>query len=314
MEEDKENTEKWDKFYEVFATNLKLGVLNDPQNKTRLSKLLRFSSAKNPDKKISFEDYVENMKKGQEDIYYLGGETLESIRDSPLLEGLTKRGYDVLLLTEPIDEYCIGSLGKFDGKFTFTDISKEGIKLSASEEEKLNELKQQFEPLTDYLKEALSEKVSKVQVSLKLAKAPCVIVAQSWGYSANMERIMKAQALRDDRFTAPISGKRVLEINPRHPIIKRLLEIVENEVTDDKTKDVAHVLYDTAVLNSGYALTEPSELTGRINKMMANSMEIDPDEVAEEEVFEEEVEDEVEEDENDLENDFEQEFDEHEEL
>jgi len=314
MEGDKENPEKWDKFYEVFGTNLKLGILNDPQNKTRLSKLLKFSSAKNPDKKITFEEYVENMKKGQEDIYYLGGETLESIRDSPLLEGLTKRGYDVLLLTEPIDEYCVGSLGKYDGKFTFTDISKEGIKLSASEEEKLNELKQQFEPLTDYLKEALSEKVSKVQVSLKLAKAPCVIVSQSWGYSANMERIMKAQALRDERFSAPISGKRVLEINPRHPIIKRLLEIVENEGIDDKTNDVAHVLYDTAVLNSGYALTEPSELTGRINKMMATSMEIDPDAVAEEEVFEEEVEDEVEEDENDLENDFEQEFDEHEEL
>jgi len=222
---------------------------------------------------------------------------LESIQNSPLLEGLTKRGYDVLLLPEPIDEYCLGTLGKYDGKFTFTDISKEGVKLSSSEEKKLETLKEQYEPLTDYLQEALSEKVSKVQLSLKLAKAPCVIVAQSWGYSANMERIIKAQALRDEKVAAPVGGKRVLEINPHHPIIKRLLEIVENSGADDGTKDVAHVLYDTAVLNSGYALNEPKDLTGRINKMMATSMEIDPEAEIEEEIFEEDTEDEVSDDE-----------------
>jgi len=294
LADNKEHPEKWDKFYEAFSTSLKLGILHDSQNKTRLSKLLRFHSAKNGEKKISLEEYIEKMKKGQEVIYYLGGETLESVQNSPLLEGLTKRGYDVLLLPDPIDEYCISSLGKYDGKFAFTDISKEGLKLSASEEEKLKNLNEDFSPLTEYLKAVLSDKVSKVQVSNKLAKVPCVIVSQSWGYSANMERIMKAQALKDDRHSAHLSGKRVLEINPRHPIIKRLLELVQTDNTDNTTDDVANVLYDTAVLNSGYSVTNPSELTGRLNKMVASVMDVDPNEEAEEELFEEEFEAEAE--------------------
>eukprot|EP01123_Difflugia_compressa_P000885 TRINITY_DN10_c0_g2_i1.p1 TRINITY_DN10_c0_g2~~TRINITY_DN10_c0_g2_i1.p1 ORF type:complete len:797 (-),score=209.33 TRINITY_DN10_c0_g2_i1:128-2518(-) len=287
LADDKDNEEKWNKFYDTFATNIKLGVLQDTQNKTRLSKLLRFITAKNSEKKISVEEYIENMKKNQKDIYYLGGETLESIKNSPLLEGLTKRGYDVLLLPEPIDEYCISSLGKYDGKFSFVDISKEGLKLSDAEEERLKELNTKFEPLSNYLKDVLQDKVSKVQVSNKLSKAPCAIVAQSWGYSANMERILKAQALKDDRYLSPMAGKRVLEINPYHPIVKKLLQLVEEEQTNDDTRDVAHVLYDTAVLNSGYALTEPADLTGRINRMMSTSLEVDPDAQIEEEQIEE---------------------------
>jgi len=288
--EDEETKQKWNKFYEAFSTNLKLGVLNDPQNKTRLSKLLRFNSAKHPDEKISIEQYIEKMKKGQEDIYYLGGETLESIKNSPILQGLTKRGYDVLLLSEPIDEYCVASVGKYDGKFAFKDISKEGLKLSEKEEDQLKELGTKFEPVTNYLKEILSDKVSKVQISNKLSKAPSAILSQSWGYSANMERIMKAQALRDERYMAPVGGKRVLEINPKHPILLRLLELVESGQTDETTADVAHVLYDTAVLNSGYAITDPSELTSRVHKIISSSMNIDPSaEVEEEEFVEEEV-------------------------
>jgi len=290
LADDKENTEKWDKFYKAYSTNLKLGVINDSTNKVRLSKLLRFRSAKNPDEFISLEQYVEKMKKGQEEIFYLGGETLESIKSSPLLEGLIKRGYDVLLLPEPIDEYTVGTLGKYDEKFSFKDISKEGLKLSESEEEKLKELSTEFEPVTEYLKDVLVERVSKVQVSNKLAKAPCAILSQTWGHSANMERIMKAQALRDDRYNIPSGGKRVLEINPRHPIIKRLLTLVNDGNTDDATEDIAHVLYDVAVLNSGYSLAEPAELTGRINKLMAVSLDVDPELEVEEEVFEEEVE------------------------
>jgi len=226
------------------------------------------------------------MKKGQEEIFYLGGETLDSIKSSPLLEGLIKRGYDVLLLPEPIDEYTVSTLGKYDDKFSFKDISKEGLKLSESEEEKLKQLSVDFEPVTNYLKDVLQDKVLKVQISNKLANAPCAILSQSWGYSANMERIMKAQALRDDRYSIPSGGKRVLEINPRHPIIKRLLTLVSDSNTDDATEDIAHVLYDVAILNSGYSLNEPADLTGRINKLVALSLDIDNLEV-EEEVFEE---------------------------
>jgi len=229
------------------------------------------------------------MKKGQKEIFYLGGETLESIQSSPIVEGLTKRGYDVLLLPEPIDEYCVSSLGKYDEKFTFKDVSKEGVKLSEKEEEKLAALNTEYEPVTEYLKEVLSEKVSKVQVSNKLAKSPCAILSQSWGYSENMERILKAQALKDERYSVP-GGKRVLEINPRHPIVKRLLTLVKDGNTDDSTADVAHVLYDIALLNSGYSLTEPADLTGRVNKLMSVSLNVDPTLEPEEEVFEEEPE------------------------
>jgi len=289
MADDEENKEKWDTFYKTFSTSLKLGVLNDQANKNRISKLLRFHSARN-DALVSLESYIEKMKKGQTDIYYLGGETLESIKASPLLEGLLKRGYDVLLLPEPIDEYTIGALGKYDGKFTFTDISKEGLKLSATEEERLKEYTEKFSVLTDYLKNTLSDRVSKVSVSTKLVNVPCVIVSQSWGYSANMERILKAQALKDDRYSTYMTGKRVLEINPRHPIIKKLLEVVESAAEDETTVDIVNVLYDTSILNSGYAIASPSEVSGRINKLLASALQVDPSAEVEEEVFEEEEE------------------------
>jgi len=282
LSENPEKKEKWDKFYEAFSTNLKLGVINDPQNKTRLSKLLRFNTSKNHTEKTSLEDYVEKMKKGQKEIFYLGGETLESITASPLLERLTKRGYNVLLLPEPIDEYCINSLGKYDGKFPFQDISKEGLQLGAAEEEKIKEYTTQFEPLTNYLVEELRGKISKVQISSRLAKTPAAIVSSTWGYSANMERIMKAQALKDTRFQSPMEGQRIMEINPLHPVIRKLLSVVEEGQQNKDTSDVVHILYNTAVLNSGYALSDPKDLTGRVSKLVASSLQIDPDEEVEE--------------------------------
>jgi len=257
---------------------------------------LRFYTAKNTENQISFEEYVDNMKKGQKEIYYLGGKTKETILQSPLLERLTKRGYDVILMPDPVDEYCISTLGKYDGKFTFMDISKEGLKLEG-EEEKLKNLKEEYEPLCDYLKEVLDEKVSKVQISNKLTKTPSALVSSTYGYSANMERIFKAQALRDQRYMSIIGGKRVLEINPRHPMIKKLLEDVKNGETSEVSEDAANVLYDTAVLNSGYGLENPKDLTERVLRMVANNLEVDPDAEVVEEVFEDEEEEEEEDEE-----------------
>jgi len=258
--------------------------------------LLRFYTAKNTENQISLEEYVENMKKGQKEIYYLGGETKETILQSPLLERLTKRGYDVILMPDPVDEYCISTLGKYDGKFTFLDVSKEGLKLEG-EEEKFKNLKEEYEPLCDYLKEVLDEKVSKVQISNKLTKTPSALVSSTYGYSANMERIFKAQALRDQRYMSIIGGKRVLEINPRHPMIKKLLEDVKNGETSEVSEDAANVLYDTAVLNSGYGLENPKDLTERVLRMVANNLEVDPDAEVVEEVFEDEEEEEEEDEE-----------------
>jgi heat shock protein beta len=311
-----ENPEKYEKFYKAFGTNIKLGIINDPQNKTRLSKLLRFYTANNPETLVSLEEYVEKMKKSQKEIYYLGGETKSSILQSPLLERLTKRGHDVLLLSEPVDEYMVGTLGKYDGKFSLTDISKEGLKLDGEDEEKQKNLKEEFSPLCDYLKEALSEKVSKVEISTKLTKSPCAIVTSSYGYSANMERILKAQALRDKRYMGAAGGKRVLEINPRHPTIRKLLEQVKNDETGEATKDIANVLYDSAVLNSGYGLEKPQDLTNRLLKLVSSNLQIDPNEEVEEEVFEEEEpeEEELDEDVEDDEDEEEKKEEEHEEL
>lgn len=284
--------ELWDKFWDKYSTNIKLGVVQDTTNRTRLSKLVRFQHAKDPKgKPITFDQYVEKMKKGQEEIYYLGGESKEQVLSSPLLERLLKRGYDVLLLTAPIDEYCVNILGKFDGKYTFVDVSKEGLKLKDEDQEELKKTQEEFQPLSDALKKTLEDKVLKVEVSTRLTKTPSALVATSWGYSANMERIMKAQALKDDTYSTRLGGKRVLEINARHPIVKKLLQQVKDGKEEDPAfVDVAHVLYDTAVLNSGYALNEPTDLTTRINRMVSLSLNLDPNEQPEEETFVEEPE------------------------
>jgi len=207
-----------------------------------------------------------------------------------------------LIMPDPVDEYTASTLGKYDGKFALVDISKDGLKLEGEDKEKLQSIKDEYQPLTDYLKTVLEDKVSKVEVSNKLTKSPSALVSSTYGYSANMERIMKAQALRDKRYQSTIGGKRVLEINPRHPMIKKLLADVNNDETNEQTEDAANTLYDTAVLNSGYGLEKPKDLTDRVLRMVAKNLKVDPDaeveeEVIEEEVEEEEVEEEVEEEE-----------------
>eukprot|EP01121_Diplochlamys_sp_Union-15-3_P016224 TRINITY_DN5482_c0_g2_i2.p1 TRINITY_DN5482_c0_g2~~TRINITY_DN5482_c0_g2_i2.p1 ORF type:complete len:693 (+),score=171.87 TRINITY_DN5482_c0_g2_i2:350-2428(+) len=274
------NEEKYKEFYDNFSTNLKLGIVEDSANRTRLSKLLRFYSYKHEDKPISFSDYVDEMKEGQEGIYFLGGETIESVRTSPLLEKLVKKGYDVFLMTEPIDEYCMQVLDKYDGKIKFVNVGKEDLKLEEKEKDKLKNLEEEFKPLTDYLKKILSTRVTKVKVSNRLTSTPAALVSSSWGMSANMERIWKSQALSDQRARKQYSystGQKILEINPYHPIIKNLLSRISNDDEDPRAEDAASVLYDAAVLNSGYALDEPTEFASRVHKMLAVSLNLDPD-------------------------------------
>jgi HSP90 family molecular chaperone len=191
-------------------------------------------------------------------------------------------------MSEPIDEYTASVLGKYDGKFELVDISKDGLKLEGEDEEKLKNFKDEFQPLCEYLTSVLSDKVSKVEVSSRLTKSPAALVSSTYGYSANMERIIKAQALKDKRYIGNLGGKRVLEINPRHPIIKKLLEEVNNDETNEKSEDVANVLYDSAILNSGYALEKPRDLTERVLKIVSLNLNIDPDAEVEEEIFPEE--------------------------
>lgn len=280
-----ENKEKWDEFYRKYHTQLKLGVVQDRPNMHRIAKLLQFPTAKTPTgEMISFEKYVESMKEGQDKIYYLGGESLEVLRQSPLLERIVKRGYDVFLLPDPIDEYAVGSLEKYDEKYQFVDISKDGLTLDEDDASLQASLEAQFEPLITYLKNQFSEKLSKVSISMRLTQSPVAIVSGQYGYSANMERIIKAQALKDDRYF-PTNQKKVLEINPRHPIVKKMLDEVVSSGGSDSTADAARILYDVALLNSGFSLQDPTSLSGSVNRMVALALGVDPNATPEEEVF-----------------------------
>jgi molecular chaperone HtpG len=218
-----ENQEDYKKFYEQFSKNLKLGIHEDQANRTKLADLLRFHTSKSGEDLISFKDYIQRMKEGQKDIFYLTGESRAQVAHSPFLEALRKRGYEVLYLVDPIDEYMVQQLKDYDGK-KLKSCSKEGLDLEETEEEKKQkeEEKARFEPLCKLMKDVLGDKVEKVVVSNRIDESPCVLVTGEYGWTANMERIMKAQALRDSSMTSYMISKKTMEINPNNPIIQEL--------------------------------------------------------------------------------------------
>jgi len=280
-EKSEEAKAKWDQFYNNYSTNLKLGVIEDRINKHRLSKLLRFHSSK-VDKLTSLDDYVSRMKEKQEQIYYIGGQDVDTLAGSPLVERLLKRGYEVLYLIEPIDEYLAPGIGSYDGKYPMVNVGREGLKLEADQEdeEKLNE---QFKDVVDFLKAHHSGKLEKVVISNRLTKSPSALVSNSWGYTANMERIVRAQALGDSKSSnLSKTAKKVMEINPRHPIIKELNQRIQADPEDPVAKDTADLLYDTAALHSRFSLDEPSKFAERIHRMMKLSLQIPIDAEADE--------------------------------
>jgi HSP90 family molecular chaperone len=250
-------------------------MIEDSANRARLSKLLRFTSSKSDGEAISLEQYIARMKKGQTKIYYIAGESEELLKSSPLLERLTRRGYEVLYWTDPLDEYMASSFTEFDGK-KLINISKEGdLEIESEEEkEKEKELAEEFKDLAEYLKKTLSKKISKAVVSSRLAKSPSAIVSSGYGYTANMERILKAQALNQQQSTY-MAPRKVMEINPRHPIIQELHRRVAASEDDPDAKVIAEVLYDTAALNSGFSIDDPSDFATRIHRMMKLSLQLD---------------------------------------
>jgi len=286
---DGEDTETWQKFYKSYSQFLKVGAIKDTANRARILKLLRWNSAKSSAKTIGFEEYVKNMKEGQKDIYFLGGENKEMLLNSPLLERIVKRGYDVLLFTDPIDEYLATNIQKYE-THQLVDISKEGLKLDDDDKEALQAYTEEYKPLTTYLKELLAKDISSVEISMRLSSSPSALVSAQWGVSANMERILKAQALGDKsegRAAQLMMSKKVLEINPRHPIIKQLLVTVQAGSQTDETKNVAMLLLDSASIASGGSFKDPSAVVKRLNTIIAQSLGVDPLAVPEEEVFEE---------------------------
>lgn len=282
-----------EKFWKEFGTNIKLGVIEDHSNRTRLAKLLRFQTSHSESVLSSLEQYVERMKEKQDKIYFMAGTSRKEAESSPFVETLLRKGYEVIYLTEPVDEYCIQALPEFDGK-RFQNVAKEGVKFDESDKtkEKREALEKEFEPLTTWLKDkALKDKIEKAILSQRLTKSPCALVASQYGWSGNMERIMKAQAYQTGKDISTnyyASQKKTLEINPKHPLVKQMLKRVNDDAEDQTASDLAVVLYETATLRSGYQLADTKAYSERIERMLRISMNVPLEEQIEEEPEEEE--------------------------
>jgi len=275
-----EDEEAYKKFYEQFSKNLKLGIHEDSQNRTKIADLLRFQTSTTADDELSsLKDYVTRMKENQNDIYFITGENREQVATSSFTERLVKKGYEVLYMIEPIDEYCVQQLKEYDGK-KLVAVTKEGLSLPEDEEEqkKLEEDKAKYEKMCEKVKEILGEsRVEKVIVSTRLSTSPACIVTAEHGWSANMERIMKAQALRDNSTMGYMAAKKHLELNPDHSICKSINAKIEADPHDKAIKDLCMLMYETALLTSGFNLDDPQVHANRIHRMIKLGLGIDED-------------------------------------
>eukprot|EP00897_Mesotaenium_endlicherianum_P005416 jgi/Mesen1/4902/ME000244S04075 len=268
---------KYAKFFKEYGKALKLGVIEDASNRIRLAKLLRFQTSKSGDKQISLDEYVSRMKEGQKQIYYLTGQSKEQLERSPFLEKLLKKGYEVLYLTDAVDEYLMQNLTEYDDK-KFQNASKEDLKIGGKKDKaKEKDVKESFKELVTWWKDELTMKeVENVKISNRLADTPCVVVTSKYGWSANMERIMASQALADPSKQAYMKGRRTLEINPRHPLIKELRELVGKDKKDPDAVQTARILYETALLESGFVLEDPSVFAQRVYSTLKTTLKLDP--------------------------------------
>merc|ERR1712166_1434064 len=305
---DEEST--WEKFWKEFNKNLKMGCYEDDSNRSKLSKLLRFHTTKSEDKMINLDKYLDRMQESQESIYYMSGESMETMKKSPALQMFLKKDLEVLMLSDHLDEPCIQKLADYEGK-KFVSIQKADVKLDETEEEKKHstKVKDMYKPLTDWWKEKLTDytekgamkesgvKVEKVEISKRLTESPVVVVTSQFGYSAQQERVMKAQAFQNKDQMSMMAGRKTLEINPNHPVVADLLAKVKADKENAAAVDTAQVLFQTALIESGYEIADPSALVNRVYRLMSKELGVDPDapltevEVPEGEEEEEEAED-----------------------
>merc|ERR1711904_153607 len=308
---DKKDEESgWSKFYKEFAKNLKMGCYEDDSNRSKISKLLRFTTNKS-DKDISLDKYLDRMAESQESIYYMAGESMDVMTKSPNLQIFKKKDLEVLMLSDHLDEPCIQKLADYEGK-KFVSIQKADVKLDETEEEKkrFSKLKDMYKPLTDWWKETLTDftekgamkdagvKIEKVEIPKRLTESPVVVVTSQFGYSAQQERVMKAQSFQNKDQISMMSGRKTLEVNANHPVVVDLLSKVKADKEDKAALDTAQVLFPTALIESGYEIADPSALVNRVYRLMSKELGVDPDaplkevEVPEGEEEEEEAEEE----------------------
>jgi len=297
------------KFWKEFGKSVKMGVIEDASNRSKLAKLLRYKTSKSDGKYVSLDDYVANFATWQSDIYFLAGESIDAISKSPFLEAAKKKGIEVLFLDEPIDEYTMQHLGEFDGH-KLQSLSKEGLKFGDEDEDVIKErakiYKENFRPLTKFLKELFAGKVGKVSVSQRVDTTPAVIVTGAYGNTANMERIMRAQTFANPESVKQMTASRTLELNPRHPIIVELNNLAQSAPDAESTKDLAWLLYDTALLNSGFVQTETELFAQRMYRTIASTLNVKSMELVDE--IEVELEDEDEDNDGEVELDGHDEF------
>merc|ERR1719207_328573 len=302
---DEEST--WAKFYKEFNKNLKMGCYEDDSNRSKISKLLRFTSTKSEEKDISLDKYLDRMQESQESIYYMSGDNMEVMKKAPALQIFKKKDVEVLMLSDHLDEPCIQKLADYEDK-KFVSIQKADVKLDETEEEKkkFSKLKDMYKPLTDWWKEKLTDltekgamkdagvKIEKVELSKRLTESPVVVVTSQFGYSAQQEKVMRAQSFQNKDQVNMMSGRKTLEINPNHPVVIDLLNKVKASKDDAAAADTALVLFQTALIESGYDISDPTALVKRVYRLMSKELGVDPDaplkevEVPEEEEAEEE--------------------------
>lgn len=283
FQEISENAEDFKKFYEQFSKNLKLGIHEDSSNRQKLSEFLRYHTSKSGEDMVSLKEYVARMKEGQKDIYIITGESRAAVAASPFVESLRKRDFEVLYMVDPIDEYVVQQLKDFDGH-KLKNCSKDGLEFDSTEDEKkkYEEQKASYEGLCKLCKEVLGDKVEKVLVGQRLEESPCALVTGEYGWSSNMERIMKAQALRDASMSNYMVSKKTMEINPDHSIVIELKKKSDQDRSDKTVRDLVWLLFDTALLASGFSLDEPSSFAARIHRMVKLGLSIDDDRIEEE--------------------------------
>merc|ERR1711957_725490 len=300
----------WTKFWKEFNKNLKMGCYEDDSNRSKLSKLLRFTTTKAEDKEISLDKYLDRMQESQESIYYMSGDSIETMKKAPALQMFKKKDLEVLMLADHLDEPCLQKLADYEGK-KFVSIQKADVKLDETEEEKkrFTKVKDMFKPLTDWWKETLTDltekgamkdagvKIEKVEISKRLTDSPVVVVTSQFGYSAQQEKVMKAQAFQNKEQLNMMSGRKTLEINPNHPVVIDLLQKIKDDKENAAAIDTAQVLFQTALIESGYEIADPSALVSRIYRLMSKELGVDPDAPLKEIEVPEEDEEEAEEEE-----------------